>query len=77
MYISKDLNFYHSDIAAMESEKAREQMGDIIEELGVAVLPDASPSTRYVCLQKKKCMKLTMFVRRLYPTDKNHFDIQL
>ena len=40
-------NFLHRDIAKEESEYAAKEMGEIIEDLGVCPLPDASPNTRF------------------------------
>lgn len=40
--------FYFRDVGIDESLSVRENMGPEVEDLGVSVLPDASPLTRYV-----------------------------
>lgn len=39
---------YFRDVGIDESLSVRENMGPEVEDLGVSVLPDASPLTRYV-----------------------------
>lgn len=40
--------FYFRDVSIDESLSVRENMGPEVEDLGVSVLPDASPLTTYV-----------------------------
>lgn len=48
-HTANNLQYSFSDISQKESEKAAASMDGLIEDLGVAALPDASLATRQVC----------------------------